>query len=140
MLFRVNVNGKTIAVQIVKRGKTVYWRLAPYTLVYPTKRQRDVRNTVMAAAHNNYDKPVDVLLEGVKHAFDDWEYTEKKPNRVETFLKTVYGADAEKVEDYIRFRNNVKKDKNIMKEIDRQVRNIKLDKEEEEYEYIKEAN
>ena len=51
MLFWINVDGDRIAIQAVNRKGSPYFRLAPYTLVYPTPRQREVRHTLMKGAH-----------------------------------------------------------------------------------------
>ena len=67
MLFWLDIDGYRVAVQAVKRGNTAYWRLAPYTIVYPTPRQREVRNTLMVGAHSGVAMSAYAVNKKVQH-------------------------------------------------------------------------
>ena len=107
MLFWIEVSGMRVAVQAVNRKPNPYWRLAPYTLVYPTPKQREVRYTTALAAHSRAGEPLTEINRTVKEAFTDWQKTERPPNRVAEGLKALYGDQADQVLSYIAKRNIV---------------------------------
>ena len=107
MLFWVNIDGYRVAVQAVKRGEKAYWRLAPYTLIYPTPKQRSVRNTLSIASHGSAEKSWTELNDNVAAAFDGWERTEPEPNKTHLALREIYGDEADKVLEYITKQKQV---------------------------------
>ncbi len=124
MLIWIKVNGSSVAIQAVKRGNTAYWRLAPYTIVYPTPKQREVRYNLGYAAHKSVDKPVEELNKKVKEQFIGWKYVEKKENRTAAALREIYGSEADRVLEYIDRQkrvSNIIKTEEVKKEIDNQI-------------------
>lgn len=102
MLFWIEIDGERVAVQAVNRKPKPYWRLAPYTIVYPTPRQRQVRDTLTVGAHKAaYGTQEDVNLE-VRDAFRGWDYSVQYPNKTYLALKSIYGDEADDVLEYIR--------------------------------------
>ena len=81
MLFWIEIDGDRVAVQAVNRKPKPYWRLAPYTIVYPTPKQRMVRDTVTIAAHMAVDGTQEDINLNVRDAFRGWEYTPQHPNK-----------------------------------------------------------
>ena len=107
MLFWIEIDGDRVAVQAVNRKPKPYWRLAPYTIVYPTPRQRAVRNTVSIAAHMAVDGTQEDINLNVKDAFKGWEYTPQYPNKTYMTLKSIYGDQADDVLNYIQTQKRV---------------------------------
>lgn len=107
MLFWITVDGRNVAIQAVNRKPRPYWRLAPYTIVYPTPKQREVRHTLAKGAHSAANKSLDDVDQSVQKEFANWEYTERPANRVEQGLKELYGNEADKVLTYISNQNYV---------------------------------
>lgn len=107
MLFWIEVEGERVAVQVVKRKPNPYWRLAPYTIVYPTPKQRKVRDTVSIAAHRAVDGTQEDINLEVKDAFRDWDYTTKPLNKTYAGLKMLYGDQVDQVMDYINAQKRV---------------------------------
>ena len=107
MLFWIEIDGDRVAVQAVNRKPKPYWRLAPYTIVYPTPRQRAVRNTVSIAAHRAVDGTQEDINLNVKDAFKGWEYTPQYPNKTYMTLKSIYGDQADDVLNYIQTQKRV---------------------------------
>ncbi len=124
MLFWLDIDGYRVAVQAVKRGDKAYWRLAPYTIVYPTPRQRDVRINLGIAAHRSVDHPVEKLNENVQKQFANWKYTQKGENRTAQALREIYGDEADEVLEYIDHRKHVSEvlqNREYRERIDKQV-------------------
>ena len=107
MLFWINVDGDRIAIQAVNRKGSPYFRLAPYTLVYPTPRQREVRHTLMQGAHKASGGTYRDVNEEVKASFDDWQYTPKPVNKTEMALREIYGDQVNEVLNYIQAQKRV---------------------------------
>ena len=107
MLFWIEIDGDRVAVQAVNRKPKPYWRLAPYTIVYPTPRQRAVRNTVSIAAHRAVDGTQEDINLNVKDAFKGWEYTTQYPNKTYMTLESIYGDQADDVLNYIQTQHRV---------------------------------
>ena len=101
MLFWLDIDGYRVAVQAVKRGNTAYWRLAPYTIIYPTPRQREVRNTLMVGAHSGVAMSAYAVNKKVQQAFAGWDYAEKPKNKTEAAMQEIYGNEANIVLEYI---------------------------------------
>lgn len=101
MLFWVEVDGYQVAVQVVNRRPNPYWRLAPYTIVYATPRQREVRRTLSTAAHKVVGGSEQDINREVQEAFRNWDYTKPRPNKIYEGLKLLYGDDADRVMEYI---------------------------------------
>lgn len=109
MLFWIDIDGDQVAVQAVNRKPNPYWRLAPYTMVYPTPRQSMVRNTFSGGAHKAaYGTQEDVNIE-VKESFKNWNYAPKPENLTYSVLKQLYGEQADEVLDYIGKQKRVAK-------------------------------
>lgn len=107
MLFWITVGSERIAIQAVNRKPNPYWRLAPFTLVYPTPRQRAVRYTLAEASHASVDQSVATLNTAVQDAFVDWEKTPRAENKIQSVLRNLYGDEADKVLDYISTRRRL---------------------------------
>jgi hypothetical protein len=93
--------GYQVAVQAVNRKGHPYYRLAPYTILYPTPRQRMVRNTLATASHNSVDMKYYEINQNVKDAFSNWERTEKGQSRLYQTLTALYGETAKDVLEYV---------------------------------------
>ncbi len=93
MQFIVNIDGIRVPIQIVKRGKTTYWRISQWFLNTPTEKQKEVQNTLAMAASNNFGKPPDKIAEAVAKAFSEWEGNVKPENEtaIEQSLKEIFG-------------------------------------------------
>ena len=102
MLFWITVDGYRVAVQAVNRNGKPYYRLAPYTIIYPTPRQREVRNRLSVAAHRAQGGTYVDIDDEVRAGFTDWEYTDsRKPNTTYLALKSIYGDEVDSVLTYI---------------------------------------
>ena len=106
-MFWVDIDGYRVAVQAVLRGKTAYWRLAPYTIVYPTPRQRAVRETLSMASHEEAGQDIGTIDRSVRDAFRGWEYSVQAPNKTYLALKQIYGSEADAVLEYIQKQKKV---------------------------------
>lgn len=107
MLFWIELDGVRVAVQAVNRKPKPFWRLAPYTIVYPTPKQKEVRNTVAKGAHKAISGTTeDVNLE-VRASFTGWEYARKPANTTYEALKAIYGSQADDVLLYIQAQKKV---------------------------------
>lgn len=107
MLFWLEIDGERVAVQAVNRKPNPYWRLAPYTIVYPTPRQRNVRDTLSTGAHKTVGgTQEDVNLE-VRASFQNWKYAERPENRTYEALKSLYGDEVDDVMRYIQTQKKV---------------------------------
>lgn len=109
MIFWITVDGDRVAVQAVNRKPRPYWRLAPYTIVYPTPKQREVRANLMIAAHRAAGGTDEDINAEIKDQFRSWEHAEKKPNNTYLALKELYGDEADKVLNYIGAQKRVEK-------------------------------
>lgn len=109
MLFWLEIDGERVAVQVVNRKPKPYWRLAPYTIVYPTPKQRQVRDTLAIGAHKAaYGTMEDVNVE-VKSSFNGWRYAERPENRTYAALKELYGDEVDDVMRYIQAQKKTEK-------------------------------
>ena len=94
MLFRLDVEGVEIPIQVVKRGKTVYYRIAPFLLHDTTEKQRKVRNTLGTASSEKFGSPLPEIHKNVAESFEDWYENnppEHKINALEEALATYFG-------------------------------------------------
>ena len=94
MLFRLDVEGVEIPIQVVKRGKTVYYRIAPFLLHDTTEKQRKVRNTLGTASSEKFGSPLPEIHKNVAESFEDWYENnppEHKVNALEEALANYFG-------------------------------------------------
>ncbi len=108
MMFWLDIGGYQIAVQAVNRSGKAYWRLAPYTIVYPTPKQREVRLNLSIAAHESANQPVEKLNENVQKQFINWEYAQRGENSTAQALREIYGDEADEVLEYIDHRKHAR--------------------------------
>ena len=103
MLFEIEINGETIPIQAVKRNGKVYYRLAPYTIDYPTKKQQEVRDRVAMGGFISFDSNLSTVNDNVKNQFTDWIYAHKTPRSraLYEYLKIAYGNDADAVIEHM---------------------------------------
>ena len=108
MLFWIEIDGVRVAVQAVNRKPKPYWRLAPYTLVYPTPKQRMVRFTVASGAHKAAGGTSEDVTTEVAMSFRGWEYVQRTSNSTEAALRELYGDQVDEVMAYIRNSGRVR--------------------------------
>ena len=109
MLFWIEIDGERVAVQAVNRKPKPYWRLAPYTIVYPTPKQRMVRNTLSIGAHKAVDGTMEDINLEVQASFRNWNYAQRPANRTYEALKELYGDQVDDVMRYIQTRKRAEK-------------------------------